>query len=573
MYVRHLEGVGFMTVETSFDSSWQDGFFQKIADDGPWGNWELYKLAIEVEKQTVIESFEGLLAPKHLPQLTPLPHQIEVAKQVIENMNGKAILADEVGLGKTIEAGLILKEYMIRGLVKKVLILVPASLVTQWVIELNSKFYIPAITQRKSYVWDKYDVVVSSIDTAKRAPHCDIIAEQDYDMIIIDEAHKLKNNKTKNYAFVQGLKKKFCLLLTATPIQNRLEEIFNLVSLLKPGHLGNEARFYEKYKKDTRMINDHDHLKELVNKVMIRNRREDTGIEWTKRQVETIPIAFTKEEQALYDAVINLRTEVSTSPFVGLTLQREACSSREAVYLTLKNMLTKHENPSESFKAQIEMLMEKVNAVTTNSKANKALSLIQDINDKVIIFTEYRATQLYLQWFLKEHGITSVPFRGGFKRGKKDWMRELFQKQAQVLIATEAGGEGINLQFCHHIINFDLPWNPMRLEQRIGRIHRLGQEKDVIIYNFATKNTVEEHILKLLHEKIALFEKVVGDLDDILTKLEFGNFDDYLLDIFGHSSSEGEMRVKLDNLDAIIQFAEEMKAGELHAASRNSSIS
>ena len=152
-------------------------------------------------------------------------------------MNGKAILADEVGLGKTIEAGLILKEYMIRGLVKKVLILVPASLVTQWAFELNTKFLIPAVTQRKSYVWDSCDVVVSSIDTAKRHPHRDIIFKQDYDFIIIDEAHKLKNNKTKNYEFVQKLKKKFCLLLTATPIQNKVDEIFNLVSLLKPGHL------------------------------------------------------------------------------------------------------------------------------------------------------------------------------------------------------------------------------------------------------------------------------------------------------------------------------------------------
>ncbi|RTR35251.1 DEAD/DEAH box helicase [Robertmurraya yapensis] len=565
-----------MAVDIEFDSSWLDGFFQKIEDDGPWGNWDLYKLAIEVEKHTVIEDFEGLQAPKHLPNLTPLPHQIEVAKQVIENMNGKAILADEVGLGKTIEAGLILKEYMIRGLVKKVLILVPASLVSQWASELTSKFYIPAVAQKKSYVWEQCDVVVSSIDTAKRNPHRDIIFGLDYDLIIIDEAHKLKNNKTKNYEFVQSLKKKFCLLLTATPIQNRISEIFNLVSLLKPGHLGNETVFYEKYKRDSRSLNDDQHLKELVNKVMIRNRRADTGIEWTERHVETIPIQFSAGEKALYDAVSELRSEdnwMATSAFSVMTLQREACSSREAVFVTLKNMLNKKEDPSPYFQAQIESLIEKVQAVQMNSKAEKALELIKKIDDKVIIFTEYRATQLYLQWFLKQNGITSVPFRGGFKRGKKDWMRELFQKHAQVLIATEAGGEGINLQFCHHIINFDLPWNPMRLEQRIGRVHRLGQEQDVHIYNFATKDTVEEHVLKLLHEKIALFEKVIGDLDDILTKLEFGNFEDYLVDIFGHSTSEGEMRIKMDNLNSMIQLAEEIKESESSAAAGNSSIS
>lgn len=237
-----------MTVQIGFDSAWQDEFLKRIDDDGPWGNWELYKLAVEVENHTTIPEFEGLQAPKHLPNLTPLPHQLEVAKQVVESMNGKAILADEVGLGKTIEAGLILKEYMIRGLVKN-----PntRSSFPRFPVGhgAEQQIFIPAVAQRKSYVWEQCDVVVSSIDTAKRNPHRDIIYSLDYDLIIIDEAHKLKNNKTRNYEFVQNLKKKFCLLLTATPIQNRISEIFNLVSLLKPGHLGNESAFYENYKK------------------------------------------------------------------------------------------------------------------------------------------------------------------------------------------------------------------------------------------------------------------------------------------------------------------------------------
>lgn len=568
-----LNGVYKMSLQINFDSSWQDAFLERMRADGPWGNWDLFKLAVEVEQQTVIPEFEGLIAPGHLPHLTPLPHQLEVAKQVIENMNGKAILADEVGLGKTIEAGLILKEYMIRGLVKKVLVLVPASLVSQWASELTTKFFIPAIAQKKSYMWEQYDVVVSSIDTAKRSPHKDIINKLDYDLIIIDEAHKLKNNKTKNYEFVQNLKKKFCLLLTATPIQNRIEEIFNLVTLLKPGHLGNETTFNDKYSsRNKRSVNEDVHLKELVNKVMVRNRRADTGIEWTKRHVETIAIEFSPEEQALYDSITLLRNQADglmSSQFSLMTLHREACSSREAVYYTLRNMLKRQEVPT-NYEDTIQFLIKKVESVTKNSKAEKALELIRQIDDKVIIFTEYRATQLYLQWFLKQHGITSVPFRGGFKRGKKDWMRELFQKHAQVLIATEAGGEGINLQFCSNIINFDLPWNPMKLEQRIGRIHRLGQENDVRIYNFATKNTVEEHILKLLYEKIQLFEKVIGDLDDILTRLEFGSIEDHLVDIFGQSATEGEMKIKMENLTSMIQFAEEMKEGQARAATGNS---
>ena len=221
-------------------------------------------------------------------------------------------------------------------------------------------------------------------------------------------------------------------------------------------------------------------------------------------------------------------------------------------------MQAKKEEENQVPEDMIEYLVEKVNNVQTNSKAVKVLELVQQIDDKVIIFTEYRATQLYLQWYLKQHGITSVPFRGGFKRGKKDWMKDLFKNHAQVLIATEAGGEGINLQFCNHIINYDLPWNPMRLEQRIGRIHRLGQEKDVYIYNLATKGTIEEHILKLLYEKINLFERVVGDLDEILSRIDIQNIEDHIQDILVNSKSNGEMRIKMDNLTSIINFAEQI---------------
>lgn len=566
-----------MDIPIHFDHTWTKNFLEKYEKDGPWANYELFKMAFKNEEILAVPSFNGLIAPKYLPNLKPLPHQLETAQQVVELMNGKAILADEVGLGKTIEAGLILKEYMIRGLVKKVLILVPASLVTQWVEELNTKFFIPAVGQRKSYAWEHYPVIVSSIDTAKRSPHKEIIAKQDYDLIIIDEAHKLKNPKTQNYQFVQSLKKKFCLLLTATPIQNKIEEIFYLVSLLKPGHLGNKTYFTGKYKKKSQIQED-EYLKQLINKVMIRNRRIDTGISWPERKVQSVLIDFSNEERELYDAIDQLQYEdldgFLNYGFSLLTLKREACSSREAVYLTLQNMLKKWENPSKNIMEKIEEINEKINRVQTNSKAEKALELIQSINDKVIIFTEYRATQLYLQWFLQQHGIRSVPYRGGFKRSKKDWMRELFKKHAQVLIATEAGGEGINLQFCSHIINFDLPWNPMRLEQRIGRIHRLGQENDVSIYNFTVKGTIEEHVLKLLYEKINLFERVIGELDDILSKFEGINIEEYMEDILVNSQSEGEMKIKLDNLTALVDFADSLKQEEdFHASKGHSSIS
>ncbi|SDM81095.1 Helicase conserved C-terminal domain-containing protein [Fictibacillus solisalsi] len=562
-----------MNLNINFNREWHDEFIKRMDDDGPWTKWELYNLALEAEKNLSIPDFLGLQAPGHLPQLTFLPHQLEVAKTVIEKMNGKAILADEVGLGKTIEAGLILKEYMIRGLAKKVLILVPASLVLQWTGELNSKFFIPAVAQKKSYVWEQCEVVVSSIDTAKRQPHRDIVLNQDYDIIVIDEAHKLKNKNTKNYEFVQHLKKKFCLLLTATPVQNRVEEIFNLVSLLKPGHLGNQENFDKDFRNDKHSLKNEEKLKQLVNKVMVRNRREETGLKWPKRFVKTIPITLSETERNLYSSISDLKElpQFSRSKFSVLTLQREVCSSREACFMTLKNMLQKDPNSEHT----IVPIMKKIEEVTQNSKAMKTLELVQSINDKVIIFTEYRATQLYLQWYLQQHGISSVPFRGGFKRSKKDYMTHLFKNHAQVLIATEAGGEGINLQFCQHIINYDLPWNPMRIEQRIGRIHRIGQKGDVHIYNFATENTIEERILNLLYNKINLFESVIGELDEILAKFELKNIETYISDIMLNSESEGEMKVKMDNLASLINLGGgiKKKGWEEHATARDSSFS
>ncbi|WP_342599864.1 SNF2-related protein [Psychrobacillus sp. FSL H8-0483] len=504
-----------MIIERS--TEWKEGLVNRLENIEPWDNWTLYKMSYEIVNDNLITEFSGLQSPKYLPNLTPLSHQLEVAETVIERMNGKAILADEVGLGKTIEAGLILKEYLIRGLVKKALILAPASLINQWVEELNYKFYIPAIPYKKNYQLDHYDVVVMSMDTAKKSPHKELIYAQDYDMIIIDEAHKLKNHKTKIYEFVQSLKKKFCLLLTATPVQNDVFELFYLISLLKPGHLGNYETFQSSFSASKHSLEHDEYLRELVNQVMVRNRRQDTGIEWTNRRVQIIPIQFSEAEKEVYDLILDLKniSPVFSGAFSMITLQKEMCSSKEATALTLEKMREKCENPDEM--DHVNEIIQKLMALETNSKAEKAYEIISQANDKVIIFTEYRASQTYLQWYLNSKGITSVLFNGKFNKNKRDWMKRLFKEQAQVLIATESGGEGINLQFCHHVINYDLPWNPMKLEQRIGRVHRLGQEHDVHIYNLAIDNTIEKNILDLLYVKIDVFEKVVGDLDDILS--------------------------------------------------------
>jgi SNF2 family DNA or RNA helicase len=538
-----------------FHREWLPLFQDHIETDNGWATWEQFQLALEAAHIEAVPSFDTLLCLGQLQGIEPLPHQVDVTKRVIQDLRGRAILADEVGLGKTIEAGLILKEYLIRGLVQKVLILVPSSLVLQWTRELNQKFQIPAVAQKKNWMWEKYDIIVASMDTAKRDPHRDVVLNLPYDLLIVDEAHKCKNRRTKNWQFINELQKKYCLLLTATPVQNEMEELYNLVSLLKPGQLGNESRFKKDYVEGKRKPKNEEQLREEISQVLIRNRRKESNLPLTERIVKTIPIELTPEERALYEGVTSfVRDRYSSatdqkSMLSLLVLQKEVCSSRDAVFYTLFKLFKKAEGDEATVSPEVNHLIQLLRAVTSSSKAEAAVQLIESIPEKVVLFTEYRATQTMLLKALTAKGIHAVPYNGSFNRNKKDYMMELFRKRAQVMIATEAGGEGINLQFCHHIINFDMPWNPMRVEQRIGRVHRLGQNHDVHIYNFATSGTIEEHIIWLLHEKIALFESVIGELETILEGLEKEtSLEQNVMNILMTSQTEEEIRQQLENI-------------------------
>lgn len=531
-----------------FDRTWLNELEENLAKEEGWSSLEQFQLAIEAAESQLVPSFDTMQCLAQLPQLEPFPHQLDVAKRVINEMRGRAILADEVGLGKTIEAGLILKEYLLRGLVKKVLILVPSSLVLQWTRELNQKFNIPAMAQKKAWMWEKYDILVASMDTAKRNPHAEIIAHQQYDMLIIDEAHKLKNRRTKNWQFVNGLQKKYCLLLTATPVQNEIKELYNLVTLLKPGQLGQQTTFQNEYVAGKRKLKNEQRLRAEVEQVLIRNRRKDSNLQLTKRIVQTIPIQLSSAERMLYDGVSEyVRKQVQQSQDMKsmltlILLQKEVCSSRDAVFHTLFKLFQREGKVSP----EIEQLISLLRNVKTSTKVEVAAELIRQIPEKVVLFTEYRATQEMIMRALTAVGISAVPYSGKMNRNKKDWMMDLFRQRAQVLVATEAGGEGINLQFCHHMINFDMPWNPMRVEQRIGRVHRLGQQQDVHIYNLATVDTIEEHIIWLLQEKIQLFESVIGELETILTGWsQESATDKQLLRLFTETTDRQKLKQRL----------------------------
>lgn len=566
------------SVPVEFDRSWYEDLEARLDKGGPWDDWKLFNLAGQAEEASLVTSFEEMLCLKHLQEVTPLPHQTETARKVLFEMRGRAILADEVGLGKTIEAGLILKEYLIRGLVRKVLILVPASLVLQWVRELNQKFGIPAVAQKKAHSWQN-DVVVASMDTAKREPHREILLGNEYDIVIVDEAHKLKNKKTTNYQFMLQLRKKYCLLLTATPVQNDMSELFNLINLLKPGQLGGQTDFASNFVYDKRVPKNEGQLKSELAKIMIRNRRGDGQLEFTKRNVKNIDVHLSPEEMELYAGVTSFVKDQYhaaggdlNSMLSLVTLQREVCSSRDAVFVTLVN-LSKKLAPDSPLRDKIWDLVGIIKKIQANSKAEKAMELIRQMDDKVIVFTEYRATQEYLLKYFRDRNMSAVPYRGGMNRGKKDWMMDLFRGRAQVMIATEAGGEGINLQFCHQMINFDLPWNPMRVEQRIGRVHRLGQKNDVHIYNLSTKGTIEEHILNLLHEKINMFEMVIGELDVILERFEKNDsLEKSLYKILLESGSQEEIASKVDSLGQSLHSLRHELDAEGDADGKNTAI-
>lgn len=508
---------------------------------------------------------DSLLSPTYLSDqwrrvgVIPYPHQLEAARRVVHEMGGRAILADEVGLGKTIEAGLILREYMLRGQVQRALILCPAALMWQWYQELKEKFLITPGLQRSEYDWERTDVLIASLDTAKKDPHASIIHSLEYDILIVDEAHRLKNDRTSNYRFVRDIKKTFCLMLTATPVQNDLRELYNLVTLTSPGVLGSRTAFRTRYMVDKRTPSDPTGLRERLKRVIIRNRRGPGTVELTARKVESIRCTLTPAERRLYDSLQLLSPAMGDGSTLAalslITLQRELCSSSKACLFTLRNLRQKTKIPELALR--LDQLIAEAEGVTDHAKIDATLSLIEQINDRVIVFTEYRATQQFLLEKLEQRGILALGFDGSLSSSRKEWTKELFRRYAQVLVSTESGGEGLNFQFCSHMINFDLPWNPMKVEQRIGRIHRLGQTRDVQVYNMVTEGTIEEYILYLLYEKIRLFEMAVGELDDILSRTPFAQHDleQELTRILANAQSPAEIRRHLDELAARIETA------------------
>jgi len=479
-----------------------------------------------------------------------LPYQRDGALRLMNELNSTALLADEVGLGKTITTALVLKEGIVRGFVKKCLILVPPSLVTQWVQELSDKFELDFEIIESTSDWGRSDFAIASIDRVKifdrelrEFRHKD--AHQiSWDLVIVDEAHKLKEKSTIRWRFVDRLQKKRFLLLTATPFQNDLLKLYNLLHLLKKGHLGTMKEFRGKFlhKGNKRMPLNPDELKKKLDEVMVRRKRTETGIDYKKRIPRIVTVELTSEEKMIYDNMVRLLREnyfkadggeINGHLVVYAILPKITSSSMSAIE-SLQGIVgnEKYHRGTREFAqgilndysklkkdSKIEALLRIVDEIQERGK-NKLKGKEEKIDEKILIYTRHPTTLKYIVDKLAPYNFKIIEFVGGLSREEKAERIDAFKDgEADILISTDTGAEGLNFQFCRNLINYDLPWNPMSVEQRIGRLDRIGQKRDMYIYSLATKGTMEEHVVDLIINKMCCVGMVIGELPIILFNL------------------------------------------------------
>ncbi|MFW9942738.1 MAG: SNF2-related protein, partial [Candidatus Thorarchaeota archaeon] len=642
-------------------------------------------------------------------RLSLMPHQINVTHRLSEEHFPRIILADEVGLGKTIEAGIYIKEMMARNLSERILIIVPASLVQQWKFELENKFNLnftiydgkkikelkqnghlkSADLLQNPFYYD--NLIICSLQFARNRKYIELLSKISWDIVIFDEAHHLRRylinattgryRETLNYELARNLSStcESLLLLTATPLQLNSFELYSLIELIHPEIFSSYSDF-EHFRKNLPFINllitninqidklnnfevkstlkllknlqyvnknstDNEVLSKLndesfkinlfkkieadhtLSKLMIRNRKKNIFQEefLSKRIVNTIIVNPTREELDVYNEIRLYLAQIYNSSisiknvglgFVITTLQKLLTSSKYAILKSLERRLEqitrykdiflnlnviKEEDPeffeleleeefldSESLDDLKEKLTEKqieesfnllnqekilkefynkLKQIPYDSKSDKLIEILDQIysnnpNEKVIVFTQFVDTLNFLKRLIEnqENWYFVEVFYGGLDKQQKDEAVERFRNQQgfSILLSTEIGGEGRNFQFCRTLINYDLPWNPMKLEQRIGRIDRIGQEsREIFIYNFYMEGTVETDIVYALIKRINLFEESIGILEPIIGRVE----KDLKNVIF--TESDGKKRKRLNEfyrtLDEEIKKAKEIE--------------
>ena len=452
------------------------------------------------------------------------------------------LLADDVGLGKTISAGLIVSELISRGRLSKILIVCPKILCEQWKEELDTKFNIPAdIVTGRRLVSKKFSGKVGAIITTYNSArlYLDKIEKAGFDMLILDEAHKLRNlygvDPVPQVAqrFRDALAKrlfKYVLMLTATPIHNRLWDLYSLVDLLTVarGHenpFGNEGIFARRFIADSRTQarqlkpEMREEFRSIVYGYMSRVRRADANLHFPERVVQLHSVDPTTEELELIGVVANQIQELNF--LTQIVILQALTSSPEALVKMLDGMAERKTAPlslAESVKKVAKTICLTAKLRGLGSLVSK-LSAEKPDTWRVVIFTRWRETQTSIQCYLENQGISCGLINGDSASRNQDTIKK-FKKdcpEIHVLISTEAGSEGVNLQSANVLVNYDLPWNPMIVEQRIGRIQRLASEyASVCIFNIILKGTYEEYIVGRLLEKLQLASHAIGDIEALL---------------------------------------------------------
>lgn len=609
-------------------------------------NHQVKYFAWEITKKRSATDVDRLSQSLFDAQVDVNPHQIEAALFALNNPLSKGvILADEVGLGKTIEAALVLCQYWAERR-RNLLIICPASLRKQWAQELQDKFNLPTQVldlktwnmARREGIYDPFNngqISIISYAFANRMEYA--LAQIPWDLVVIDEAHKLRNAHRSSNKIGNSLKRSLAgkkkLLLTATPLQNTLMELYGLSTIIDEHLFGDEKAFRSRYVVD----GDIQSLKKRIQQFMQRTLRKDVleYVPYTNRYALTVPFTPTDDEQGLYNSISEyLQREVSYAfpqqqkHLISIVLRKLLASSTPAVIATLEAIQTRlqklleqqtldedwlsnfivdedmdeellddveneanHEQIDisliKSEIAEIARYIQQAYKIKDDSKTFALLSAIEQgfarmfemgAKRKAVIFTESKRTQEYLIAFLEARGYSGkvIGFNGsntspvntgiyqkwlGKYMGssmvtgspaidRRTALIDFFKNDAEILIATEAAAEGVNLQFCSLVINYDLPWNPQRVEQRIGRCHRYGQAFDVVVVNFLNeKNEADQRVLELLKDKFQLFDGVFGASNDILGTVESGiNFEKRISEIYDQCRSSEEIEQSFKQL-------------------------
>ena len=550
--------------------------------DEPITTRSAFELARQAVAFAASPGFDELISLPMLRDVELYPHQLKTTRTVLRRFRGRAMLCDEVGLGKTVEAGMILLELLMRKLVRRVLVLTPSSLVEQWRAELARKFGVSVVTPDDEAfkalgdeAWSTHERILASYHKVRREPYRSLVSAQEWDIVIIDEAHHFRNRNTVLWKFANSLRKRYILLLTATPVQNNLEELYNLVTLLQPGLLSTAKRFQQQFidRRDKLAPRNLDQLHSLLAEAMVRNRRSNVSVGLTRRYASTQPVILGTDERALYDDVTAfVKAHLRTLPHDGdevqarkappifsrmalVTLQKELGSSGLAASDTLDKLAEGARD--KEMQQWLHAAAERARNVS-NAKITALLDLTRKWDDKLVIFTQFRRTQQQIVQALQGAGESVAQFHGGLTRLGKEAAVQAFRGESRILVSTESGSEGRNLQFCHALCNFDLPWNPMRIEQRIGRLSRIGQTHDVRVFNLLSANTIEADILRVLEAKINMFELVVGEVEMILGNLdEEREFEDIVLDLWTNANDDGQFRASMEALGEQIVSAKQ----------------